>query len=78
VRQCGSLAIIDVNDPTAPRLVSSMVDPVLLEDAETVLPMGDVLLLGTRDFFAVNIRDPARPKILKKISDRAWLTETGS
>lgn len=66
----GSLAIVDVADPRRPRLVSFLDDPEGLEDAETVLPMGDVLLLGTRDLVAVDIRDPARPKILKKIVDR--------
>ena len=65
----GSLAIIDVGDPENPVLVSSMVDAVGLEDAETVLPMGNgVLLLGTRDFLSIDVSDPARPKILKKIS----------
>ena len=66
----GSLAIVDISDPRKPRLVSSIHDPEALEDAETVLPMGDVLLLGTRDLLAVDIRDPARPKILKRLSDR--------
>jgi hypothetical protein len=46
------------------------VDEVEYEDAETVLPMGDVLLLGTRDFFAIDISNPASPEVLKKISDR--------
>ncbi|MEP7361902.1 MAG: hypothetical protein ABI972_01490 [Acidobacteriota bacterium] len=66
----GSLAIIDVRSPSAPRLISSLVDPVEFADAETVLPMGDVLLLGTRDFFAIDISDPAKPRVLKKIADR--------
>lgn len=66
----GSLAIIDVSDVTKPKLLSSLVGVEGLEDAETVLPMGDVLLLGTRDFLAVDVSDPARPKILKRISDR--------
>jgi hypothetical protein len=66
----GSLAIIDVADPTAPKLVSSLVDPVEFEDAETVMPMGNVLFLGTRDFLSIDISDPAKPRVLKKISDR--------
>ena len=66
----GSLAIIDVSDPAQPRLLSSMVDPVGLEDAETILPMGDILLLGTRDFLAIDVSDPRRPVIKKRISDR--------
>ena len=66
----GNLAIIDISDPTAPALLGSIVDPEALEDAETVLPMGDVLLLGTRDLLAVDVADPTNPKILERISDR--------
>ena len=57
----GSLAIIDVSNVTKPKLLSSLVGLEGLEDAETVLPMGDVLLLGTRDFLAVDVSDPANP-----------------
>jgi len=63
----GSLAIIDVSDVTKPKLLSSLLD---LEDAETVLPMGKILLLGTRDFLAIDISDPRNPIILERISDR--------
>lgn len=67
----GSLAIIDVADPENPVLLSSLFDPVGLEDAETVLPMGDgILLLGTRDLLSLDVSDPRNPKILKRISDR--------
>jgi hypothetical protein len=66
----GSLALIDVSRATAPRLISALVDAAEYEDAETVLPMGDVLLLGARDFFAIDIRDVTRPRVLRKISDR--------
>ncbi len=66
----GTLAIIDVGDPTAPRLLSALVDAQGLEDAETVLPMGDTLLLGTCDLVSIDVSDPSRPVVLKKISDR--------
>lgn len=66
----GSLAIVNIADPRRPEIVSFLHDPDGLEDAQTVLPMGEVLLLGTRDLLAVDIRDKAHPKILKKISDR--------
>jgi len=66
----GSLAIIDVSDVTKPKLLSSLVAIEGLEDAETVLPMGDVLLLGTRDFLAVDVSDPRNPVVKKRISDR--------
>ena len=35
-----------------------------------MLPMGNVLLLGARDFLAIDVSDPARPKVTKTISDR--------
>ncbi len=57
----GSLAIISVADPSAPKLLGSPIDPVEYEDAETVLLAGDVLMLGTRDFFASDVSDPTRP-----------------
>lgn len=67
----GSLAIIDVSDPANPVLLSSIADPEGLEDAETVMPIGDdILLLGTRDFLSIDVGDPSHPKILKRISDR--------
>ena len=67
----GSLAIIDVSRPTKPELLSSLVDPVGLEDAETVLPMGKILLLGARDLIAIDISDPRRPTIVRRLSDRS-------
>ena len=66
----GSLAIIDISEASAPKLISSLVDPIEFEDAETVLPLGDVLLLGTRDLLAIDISDPANPRVLERISDR--------
>ena len=66
----GSLAIIDVSDVTQPKLLSSLVGIEGLEDAETVLPMGDILLLGTRDFLAVDVSDPRKPVVKKRILDR--------
>ncbi len=66
----GSLAIIDVSDVTKPKLLSSLFGIEGMEDAETVLPMGDILLVGTRDFLAVDVSDPRAPKIVKRISDR--------
>ena len=69
----GNLALVDVSNPSAPKLLSALVDPVEYEDAETVLPMGDVLLLGARDLFAIDVRDPRHPKVLKKITGRPRL-----
>ena len=66
----GTLALVDISDPARPSLLSALTDLPELEDAETVLPLGDVLLLGTRDVLSVDVSDPMRPKILKTISDR--------
>ncbi|HTM48072.1 MAG TPA: hypothetical protein VL285_05315 [Bryobacteraceae bacterium] len=66
----GNLALVDISKAGLPRLLASLRNPVEFEDAETVLPLGDVLFLGSRDFFAIDIRDPAHPKVLKKISQR--------
>ncbi len=66
----GSLAIIDVSDVTEPKLLSSLFGIEGMEDAETVLLMGDILLVGTRDFLAVDVSDPSKPIIVKRISAR--------
>jgi len=64
-----SLSIVDISNPERPKLLWSLSSPEI-PDSETVLPMGDFLLLGTRDFLTLDIRDPSNPIILKKISDR--------
>lgn len=67
----GSLAIVDVRQPTAPKLLWSITTPLAYEDAETVLPLGqDRLLVGTRDLFLFDVSDPANPKQLAAIDDR--------
>lgn len=66
----GSLAIIDVSDVNQPKLLSTLFGMESMEDAETVLPMGDILLVGTRDFLAVDVSDPRKPKIVKRITHR--------
>ena len=66
----GSIAIVDVTDPTAPRVIWSKLDPEQLPDAETVLVVGNHLMLGTRDFFSLDIRHPGRPVWLTTIVDR--------
>jgi hypothetical protein len=67
----GSLAVVDIADPANPRVISAIVGPQTIEDAETVLPMGDILLLGTRSLHAIDIRDPAQPELVKTITDHA-------
>lgn len=64
-----SLSIIDIRDPKTPEIVWSKNDAEI-PDAETVLLVGDHLLLGTRDFLTLDLKDPRNPVILKTISDR--------
>ncbi|HID24383.1 MAG TPA: hypothetical protein EYP14_18565 [Planctomycetaceae bacterium] len=66
----GSLAILDVSDVTRPRVLSALVGLEQLEDAETVLPMGNVVPVGSRDFLAVDVSDARRPMVVKRISNR--------
>ena len=66
----GSIAIVDVTDPTAPRVIWSKLDPEQLPDAETVLVVGNHLMLGTRDLFSLDIRHPSHPVWLTTIVDR--------
>ena len=67
----GSIAIVDVADPEAPRVLWSMLDPKKLDDAETVLPVDRFLFLGTRDFFSLDVGDPTRPVWKGAVADRA-------
>jgi hypothetical protein len=67
----GSLAIVDVKQPDAPKILWSANDPLSYEDAETVLPLdGNRLLVGTRDLFLFDVSNRAKPKQLAAIKDR--------
>jgi hypothetical protein len=67
----GSLAIVDVKQPTAPKVLWSANTPLAYEDAETVLPLGaNRCLVGTRDLFLFDTSDRAKPRQLAAIKDR--------
>jgi hypothetical protein len=67
----GSLAIVDVKRPAAPKVLWSTHEPLAYQDAETVLPLhGNHLLVGTRDLFSFDVSDAANPKQLAAIKDR--------
>ncbi len=67
----GSIAIVDIKDLANPRIVWwNNNDQLAVEDAQTVLPLGNHLFLGARDFCSVNIEDPAKPVVEERISDR--------
>ena len=61
----GAIAIIDIAQPQDPELLWHKEG---LGDSETVLLYGNHLLLGTNDFYSVDISDPKKPVFLKKIS----------
>ena len=62
----GSIAIIDIAQPQDPQLLWYKEG---LGDSETVLLYGNHLLLGTNDFYSVDISDPKHPVFLKQISE---------
>jgi hypothetical protein len=67
----GSLAIVDVKQPAALRLLWSARDPLAYEDAETVLPLGGHrLLVGSRELLLFDVAQPARPGLLANLEDR--------
>lgn len=67
----GSLAIVDVKHPAAPKLLWHARDPLAYEDAETVLPLGgNRLLVGARDVFLFEVETSANPRRLAAIKDR--------
>ena len=64
----GSLAIVDVTDPTKPQLLWHRHDTKGLDDAESVLPSRDQLFLGTHDFISIDIRNPKQPVFATRLS----------
>ena len=62
----GAIAIIDIAQPQNPELLWHKEG---LGDSETVLLYGNHLLLGTNDFYSVDISNPQRPVFRKKISE---------
>ena len=66
----GSLAVVNVQNPRSPQLMWFHPHAATLEDAETVLPLGRHLLVGSRDFHSFDIQNPQRPTLLKTLSDR--------
>ncbi|HUV66943.1 MAG TPA: TIM barrel protein, partial [Sedimentisphaerales bacterium] len=65
----GSLAIINIANPQKPEILWFL-HADSLEDAETVLPVDGHLLLGTRDFFSLDISEPSEPVFMKKVANR--------
>jgi hypothetical protein len=70
----GSLAIVDVKQPSAPQLLWSVRDKQKYDEAETVLPLGpNRLLVGTRDVVLFDVTRPAQPQPMATINDRVNL-----
>jgi hypothetical protein len=67
----GSLAIVDVKQPAAPKVLWFADTPLAYEDAETVLPLAhNRLLVGTRDLFLFDTGNRVQPRQLAAIKDR--------
>ena len=66
----GSIAIIDVADPAKPYILWHRHEKRRLHNAETVLPLGHYLLLGTNDLISIDISNPRAPQFCKTVSDR--------
>lgn len=64
----GSLAIVNISNPTEPRVLWHRHDPKRLKEAETVLPANGFLFLGTHDFLGIDIRDTRKPVFETKLS----------
>lgn len=62
-----SLSIIDIANPKKPRIVWFKHDSEI-PDSETVLPDGNTLFLGARDFLTLDISNPKKPEVLSKVS----------
>lgn len=70
----GSLAIVDVADPEAPKVLWYRHDGKELSEAETVLVGEGRLYLGTHDFHSIDLASPCAPVFQGKVSDRKRIT----
>lgn len=70
----GSIAIIDVADPAKPHILWHRQEEGRLRNAETVLPLGHYLLLGTNDLISIDISNPRAPQFCKTVSDRTRIS----
>ncbi|MCZ6636250.1 MAG: hypothetical protein O7G87_22870 [bacterium] len=62
----GAFSILDVSDPERPEILGGITEG--MDDPETVLPAGEICFLGTNDFYAIDVQNPTRPRILKQIA----------
>ena len=66
----GSLAVVDIEQPHAPKILWSAHETLTYEDAETVIPLGDDrLLVGTRELLLFDIAQPAQLEPIAVLSD---------
>lgn len=65
----GSTAILDISDLKKPEILWHLADENVTPDSETVLPAGNHLLLGTRNFHVLDVSRPKQTRIVKTISD---------
>lgn len=67
--KAGRFAVVDVSNPQSPlvRAALSEEDSPALHNAQTVLLMDDLCLLGTDDLLAIDIADPDSPRIVATV-----------
>jgi len=61
----GAFAVVDISRPSRPRVVGSIAEGI--GDGETVLPLGDVCLVGADALLAVDVTDPTYPAVVKRV-----------
>ncbi len=64
----GSIAVVDVHEPARPQVVWWIRNPE--DDAQTVLCHGRHLLVGSRDFFSIEISEAGRGRVCKRLRER--------
>lgn len=63
----GAFSAVDVADPANPRVISVLDDQV--DNAQTILPIGDQCLLGTNDLLSIDVSDRANFDVTARLSD---------
>ena len=63
----GSFTVIDIRNPYNPNIIGYITNEI--HDAQTVLVGNNHCFLGCDDFLSIDISEPNRPVIIKRISD---------
>lgn len=75
----GSLAIINVAQPSSPELLWSDQNAETYEDAQAVLPLDHGrLLVGARELLLFDVREPSKPALLATLRERPRIDQINS